>query len=114
MNPSTHPQPTTGIAGGPFIVEDPRQQRIAERRAFVATKLVFMNAAVDLAGSNAALVTRQVREAKLPCDLWALLPAVLAALPSGATCTLAHAEALARHLESLAPDSDSDTSFVPI
>ncbi len=93
---------------------DTRQARIDQRRAFVATKVVFMDACVDLSGPRAAQLTRQVREAAMPADLWALLPAVLAALPTGAPCTLAHAEALARHLESLTVDDDVDTSYAPI
>jgi len=114
MNPHQHAfHPAFAPEHSPPCI-DPRQARIDERRAFVATKLVFMDACVDLLGSNAALITRQVRDARLPGDLWALLPSLLAALPEGSGRTVAHAEALAHHLESIAPEHDIDTTFVPI
>ena len=114
MNPHQHTF-HPALAPAQSIADiDPRQARIDERRAFVATKLVFMDACVDLLGSNAALITRQVRDAKLPGDLWALLPSLLAGLPQGSACTVAHAEALAQHLESIAPEHDIDTTFVAI
>jgi hypothetical protein len=114
MNPmSTEGRPASHATPA-FATSDPRQQRIDARRAFVATKLVFMDATADLATSAAPLITRQVRNAKVPGDLWALLPTLLASLPCGAACTAAHAEALARRLESLAPEPDTDTSYVPL
>lgn len=113
MNPHQHAfRPDIAARGAAGF--DARQARIDERRAFVATKLVFMDACADLTGSSAALITRQVRDARAPGDLWALLPSVLASLPHGSACTVAHAEALARHLESIAPEHDIDTSHAPL
>lgn len=112
MNPALHAFQAVAAGHPDFADTDARQARIDARRAFVATKLVFMDACVDLRGSNAAQLTRRVRDAAEPVELWSLLPTLLAAVVPDKL--VVHAEALARHLEAMAPEHDIDTSYGPL
>lgn len=86
-----------------------RSARLAARRAFVELKLTFLEALAE--APDAAWLRAQVRNAEEPVDLWLLRAPVFAAL-SGA----AHGQrrrALRRGLDSIFPDLDLASAFVP-
>ena len=97
-----------------FGLPDDQLARIAARRAFVEMKCCFLSAASDIKGASGALLQRQVRCADDVAQLGRLRVALLDALTPTHERTVAHREALQRHVDALFPDSGPDTCFVPL
>ena len=75
--------------------------RIADRRAFVAMKQSYMNAASDIAGSTAKLLQYKVRKASEPWELWSLRAVILASLAVDHERTPSHRMKLEREFDSI-------------
>ena len=99
-----HFSPGAGMPGD-------RSARMAARRAFVELKLTFMTA---LAGVPAAgWLLAQVRNAEEPVDLWLLRGPVFAALAGTEADYRLRRQRLRRGLDSVFPELDSGSGFVP-
>ena len=97
-----------------FGLPEDQLARIAARRSFVEMKRCFFSAASDIEGASGALLQRQVRSADDVAHLGRLRVALLDALTPTHERTVAHREALQRHVDALFPDSGPDTCFVPL
>ena len=86
-----------------------RSARLAARRAFVELKLSFLDALADV--PDAAWLRLQVQKAEEAVDLWLLRAPVFAAL-AGAS-QRPRRQALRRGLDSIFPDLDLESAFVP-
>ena len=99
-----HYSPGAGLPGD-------RGARMAARRAFVELKLAFMTA---LAGVPATgWLQAQIRVAEEPVDLWLLRAPVFAALTGADPDYRLRRQRLRRGLDSVFPDLDSGSGFVP-
>jgi len=78
------------------MAADPQRARIETRRHFVHLKLAFMRASEDVPGALGVLLQREVRQARLDDELWALRSVVLDSLPALCERTPLHHMALAR------------------
>ena len=104
----------------PFMAHEPasdfgmphdRAARLAARRAFVAMKRVFLDAATLLEGSAGARLRRRVRLALEPWELLSLQNALLDALPDSDERSARHRHALYRQLDELFPQTGG---FAPL
>lgn len=86
-----------------------RGARLAARRAFVELKQTFLEALADV--PDASWLRSQVRNAEEPVDLWLLRGPVFDALAG--TVHRQHRRALRRGLDSIFPDLDLASAFVP-
>lgn len=75
--------------------------RLAERRAFVALKSCFMQAAADVAGPIGERLRLRVRQTNDTAELWRLRAAILCSLEPGHPRTAQHQRDLQRDLDSL-------------
>ena len=99
-----HFSPGAGLPGD-------RGARSAARRAFVELKLDFLHA---LAGVPAAAwLHAQVRSAEEPVDLWLLRAPVFAALAGSDPDYRRRRQQLRRGLDTIFPDLDAASGFVP-
>ncbi|MDP1650689.1 MAG: hypothetical protein Q8M01_21160 [Rubrivivax sp.] len=99
-----HFSPGAGVPGG-------RSARLAARRAFVELKITFMQALADL--PQARWLHAQVRSAEEPVDLWLLRAPVFAALDGVDPEFRQRRRALRRGLDSVFPELESASGFVP-
>jgi len=100
-----HFSPGAGMPGD-------RGARTAARRAFVELKLDFLAALADV--PTAAWLQAQVRSAEEPVDLWLLRAPVFAALAGADPDYRRRRQQLRRGLDSVFPDLDSASGFVPL
>lgn len=96
-----------------FGMPHDRAARVAARRAFVALKRVFLDAAILLEGSAGARLRRRVRLALEPSELLSLQNNLLDALPETDERSAHHRHALYRQLDELFPET-ALTGFVPL
>jgi hypothetical protein len=96
-----------------FGMPHDRAARVAARRAFVAMKRVFLDAAILLEGSAGACLRRRVRLALEPSELLSLQDSLLGGLPVHDERSRHHRHALYRQLEELFPET-ALTGFVPL
>jgi len=99
-----HFTPGAGAPGDPGA-------RMAARRAFVELKLTFMQALADV--PDATWLHAQVRSAEEPVDLWLLRAPVFAALAGADPDYRQRRRLLRRGLDSIFPDLDPGSAFVP-
>jgi hypothetical protein len=99
-----HYSPGAGLPGD-------RGARLAARRAFVELKLTFMAALDDLPA--AGWLRAQVRGAEEPVDLWLLRAPVFAALAGVDPDYRQRRQRLRRSLDSVFPDLEPGSGFVP-
>jgi len=85
--------------------------RLATRRAFVELKLTFMQALADV--PDAGWLHAQVRAAEAPVDLWLLRAPVFAALAGADPDYRQRRRLLRRGLDSIFPDLEPGSAFVP-
>ena len=88
-----------------------RGARLAARRAFVALKLDFMTALADVPDTGWLQI--QVRHAEEPVDLWLLRAPVFAALCGADPDYRQRRQRLRRGLDSVFPDLEQGSGFVP-
>jgi hypothetical protein len=89
-----------------------RSARIAARQAFVALKQSFLDALES--APTAEWLRIQVRAAEEPVDLWLLRAPVFAALGRmNADCRI-HRQRLHRSLDSIFPDLETGSAFMPL
>lgn len=88
-----------------------RGARLAARRSFVQLKANFMHALADV--PDAAWLLAQVRNAEEPVDLWLLRAPVFAALAGGDPDYRQRRHLLRRGLDSVFPELESGSAFVP-
>jgi hypothetical protein len=96
-----------------FGMPHDRAARVAARRAFVAMKRVFLDAAILLEGSSGACLRRRVRLALQPSELLSLQATLIDGLPVNDERSRHHRHALYRQLEELIPET-ALTGFVPL
>ena len=89
-----------------------RGARIAARQAFVSLKHSFLDALQ--AAPAAEWLRLQVRAAEEPVDLWLLRAPVFAALAGMDDSCRTRRQRLHRSLDSVFPDLDSGSSFMPL
>ena len=99
-----HFSPGAGMPGD-------RGARLAARRAFVELKLTFMTALAGVPG--AGWLYAQVRGAEEPVDLWLLRAPVFAALSGADPDYRQRRQRLRRGLDSVFPDLEPGSGFVP-
>lgn len=88
--------------------------RLAARRSFVALKHSFLEAVALVANEPGAhWLQAQVRTAEQPVDLWLLRAPVFAALAGGEPEWRERRHALRRDLDSVFPDLDPGSAFLP-
>lgn len=88
-----------------------RNARLAARQAFVELKITFMHA---LAGvPQAGWLQKQVRSAEEPVDLWLLRAPVFAALDGADPEQRQRRHVLRRGLDSVFPELESASAFMP-
>lgn len=78
-----------------------RDALLAARRAFVAMKTVYAQAAADIDGPLGAVLQRQVRLAVAEAHLWRLRAAILCSLAPSHARAAQHRHALQRELDHL-------------
>jgi len=108
MQAQTAPRDFTIGAGMP----GDRSARMAARQAFVSLKLTFLEALDQVHGADWLRV--QVRAAEEPVDLWLLRAPVFAMLTGVNTEQRGRRQMLRRSLESVFPDLDEASGFVPL
>ncbi len=108
MQPQTAPRDYTIGAGMP----GDRGARMAARQAFVSLKLTFLEALEQLPGADWLRV--QVRAAEEPVDLWLLRAPVFAVLTGVSTEQRSRRQMLRRSLDSMFPDLDEASAFMPL
>jgi hypothetical protein len=89
-----------------------RQAHAAARRAFVDLKSTFMHALADIPGIE--WLQQQVRAAEEPVDLWLLRAPAFAALAGADAAVRGKRQQLRRGLDSVFPDLDEASGFVPL
>ena len=102
---------TAGTLLGAGLPGD-RQARVAARQAFVTLKMTFMQALSDLQGSD--WLRELVRNAEEPVELWLLRAPVFAALNRAEPEYRNRRQLLRRGLDSVFPDLDQASMFVPL
>jgi hypothetical protein len=100
-----HYSPGAGLPGD-------RAARMAARRTFVELKLAFMTALAAV--PDASWLHRQVRCAEEPVDLWLLRAPVFAALAGTDPDSRQRRQRLRRGLDSVFPDLEPGSGFVPL
>jgi hypothetical protein len=85
---------------------DPRDARIALRRAFAELKQTFLAAVADLQDAQAAWLCAQVRSAEQPVDLWLLRAPLFEALSGADPERRRRRQMVRRGLDSLFHDSE--------
>lgn len=88
-----------------------RSARMAARRAFVELKITFMDALADL--PQAGWLHAQVRSAQEPVDLWLLRAPVFAVLDGADPEYRQRRHVLRRSIDSVFPDLEPASGFVP-
>jgi hypothetical protein len=104
-----HFTPDAGLPGAGLPGD--RMAQLAARRAFVALKLTFLGALDTVRGAEAIWLRAQVSSAEEPVDLWLLRAPVFAAIAGPERRPLR--QALRRSLETLFPDTQPASGFVP-
>lgn len=99
-----HFSPGAGVPGD-------RSARLAARRAFVELKITFLHALADM--PQARWLHAQVRSAEEPVDLWLLRAPVFAALDGVDPECRQRRRALRRGLDSVFPDLQPASAFMP-
>jgi hypothetical protein len=99
-----HFSPGAGVPGD-------RSARLAARRAFVELKITFLHALADM--PQARWLHAQVRSAEEPVDLWLLRAPVFAALDGVDPESRQRRRALRRGLDSVFPDLQAASAFMP-
>jgi hypothetical protein len=89
-----------------------RAARIAARKAFVDLKRTFLHALADTEGVDWLLA--QVRAAEEPQDLWLLRGPVFCALGGSAAELRTRRQMLRRGLDSVFPDLQPPSAFLPL
>ena len=89
-----------------------RNARIAARQAFVTLKMTFIQALDDLQGTG--WLRELVRGAEEPVDLWLLRAPVFAALNSAEPEYRGRRQMLRRGLDSMFPDLEPASGFMPL
>lgn len=89
-----------------------RCARIAARQAFVALKRSFLEALATVPAAEWLRV--QVRAAEEPVDLWLLRAPVFAALGRMDADCRTHRQRLHRSLDSIFPDLETGSGFMPL
>ena len=84
---------------------DAREMRIANRRAFVEMKQLFMRAVENLAHRKGAWLRSQVRGAEDPIDLWLLRGPLLATLREDEVATRKMRAELYKSLDNTFPEA---------
>jgi hypothetical protein len=119
MNPfpqARAPRNFTSTQAGDNGTPHDRDNRIAERRAFVETKQDFLDvvAALDDADAHTAWLRHQVRHAQSPEDLWLLRCPVFAALRRDPVEGARKRQALRRSLDSVFPGTFCQSGFITL
>ncbi len=109
--PSSAPRDVT-LAGNALYGD--RMAALAARRAFVALKVAFAEAVVEIPGESAAWLQEQVRLAEEPVDLWLLRAAVLGALSGPDPMRRLQRQRLRRALEVMFPETQVHSDFSPL
>lgn len=89
-----------------------RGARLAARQAFVSLKRSFLDALETVPAAEWLRV--QVRAAEEPVDLWLLRAPVFAALGRMDADCRSHRQRLHRSLDSIFPDLDTGSGFMPL
>ncbi len=89
-----------------------RGARLAARQAFVSLKLSFLDALETV--PTAEWLRVQVRAAEEPVDLWLLRAPVFAALGRMDADSRSHRQRLHRSLDSIFPDLETGSAFMPL
>ncbi len=106
--PSHAPRDYTAVHAG---MPADRIAAIAARRAFVALKLTFVDAAANIDGSQALWLRQQVRAAEEPMDLWLLRASVFSALDGSHPERRQLRQRLRRALDAVFAEPQQTTAF---
>jgi hypothetical protein len=98
------PEPRAFTAAANALYGD-RMAALAARRAFVALKVAFAEAVVEITGEPGRFLQEQVRAAEEPVDLWLLRAAVFNALSGPDPMRRLQRQRLRRALEVMFPDT---------
>lgn len=114
--PAAPGQPRNYTVAGLRGVASEQNARITARKAFVDTKLVFMQvlAGIDSNEAGVEWLRKQVRSAQMPEDLWLLRSAVFDALRSDPHNGARLREALRRSLDGVLPGTYMASSFTTL
>jgi hypothetical protein len=105
-----HPEPRNYTPAANALYGD-RLAALAARRAFVALKVAFAEAVVEITADSAQWLQEQVRAAEEPVDLWLLRGAVFTALGGPDPIRRLQRQRLRRALEVVFPDTQQNTDF---
>ncbi len=106
--PNPVPRNTTAAANALY---GDRMAAMAARRAFVALKVAFAEAVVEITDESAHGLQDQVRAAEEPVDLWMLRGAIFSALSGPDPMRRLQRQRLRRALEVMFPDTQPNTDF---
>ncbi|MBI5717056.1 MAG: hypothetical protein HZC37_05135 [Burkholderiales bacterium] len=105
---TTPAAPRNYTAGAPC---GDRLAAIAARRAFVALKLTFVDAAAKVDGAHAHWLRQQVRAAEEPVDLWLLRAPLFSGLAGGQPERRQLRQRVRRALEAAFSEPQPSTAF---
>jgi len=91
-----------------------RLAAIAARRAFVALKLTFLDAAAALDGTQAHWLRQQVRAAEAPVDLWLLRASLFSELAGSQPERRQLRQRVRRALEAVFAEPQPSTTFATV
>ncbi len=104
------PEPRNYTAAANALYGD-RMAALAARRAFVALKVAFAEAVVEITGPSAHWLQEQVRAAEEPVDLWLLRGTIFTELGGPDPMRRLQRQRLRRALEAMFPDTQPNTDF---